>query len=267
MALAIPKYLRTANIQDNVVRYAWDDWKRLPAKETPDDALAARLKPLSQLSQRAVLAFMCGTAEWIVYRFGSLLDDPVPWQYLEGAWAMTINARYCGYGRGKYWGGLSSDHWDGPIRRPVSEALLRVEAAIQQLAWKSTDPVRRAGMIAALAVYVTSDRATFEKWCDQILTRLASLYPRNPEDPLGDVVPREAVDPEYDFHVEQTEALINHFLRSLDYSTSIFLSPPEAMVKHYDEDDEGFDGTPYVFDIEADRRARLEPPSEDADDE
>src|SRR5687767_12640701 len=91
MTLSIPRHLQAAGIQDNAVRYAWDDWAQNPEAETPDEDLAARLETVSQ---RAVLAFMCGTAEWIVHRFARLCDSPTPAAFLEAAWAMTVDIHY-----------------------------------------------------------------------------------------------------------------------------------------------------------------------------
>src|SRR5688572_28290013 len=97
MTLPIPRYLQTAPIQDESIRYKWDDWKTLPELQVIDEHLRSRLK---RVSQRAVLAFMCGTAEWIVYRFSRLLNDPAPAAYLEDAWAMNVDVRYCVCGGG-----------------------------------------------------------------------------------------------------------------------------------------------------------------------
>jgi hypothetical protein len=84
------------------------------------------------------------------------------------------------------------------------------------------------------------------------MTRLQNLYPLNSEEKLGEVVPQEALDPTLDFQIEQTEPFVNRFLRSLDYRTNPFLNSPEQML------DRGFKGTPYVFNIEEDRKARFE---------
>jgi hypothetical protein len=255
MSLSIPRYLSDSHIQDNSIRYAWDDWQHIPAKEQPDAQLAERLR---RISQRAVLAVMCGTAEWIVYRFGNLTTETDPWTYLEAAWALTIDARYCGYGSGNWWGEQSSKKWDGPVERPIGEAIIRLETAIQQLYWEGTDPVRRAGLIVSLARYVMTDPAPFNSWLDRVVSRLEVLYPRDPSDQLGDPVPREAVDPNTDFHAEVTERLTDQFLRRLDYRSNAFLSSPEGMLEHFEDDDEDrdFKGTPYVFSLELDRQTR-----------
>jgi hypothetical protein len=257
MALSIPRYLTEAKIADTVVRYEWDDWDDIPAAETPDDELLARLE---RVSHRAVFAFGCATAEWVIYRYSKLCDDPAPWQYLETAWAMIVDMRYCGYGKAVNWQEFSVDGWDGPVRRPIQYTLKWLEIAFQQLAWEyKTDPTTMVATVAALAAYVMSDPAPYKKWCGQVLDRFESLYPRQPEDELGDVVPRQAVDPEVDFKVEQTEALVNQFLASLDYKSNPFLSPPEAILEGEPEFYEPFQGKPYVFDIEVDRQVRRRP--------
>jgi hypothetical protein len=252
MTLSTPSFLKMAPIQDNSIRYKWDEWSDLPVLETVDEDLVAQLK---KVSQRAVLAFACGTAEWIVYRFEKLCHDPAPNNYLVAAWAMIVNVRYCGYGRATEWKVFSKQGWDGPIRGPICESLLFLEAALQEVAWNNTEPVGCAGGIAALACYLINDPAPYRRWREQVLERFCSLYPRNREDPLGDVVPREAVDPEFNFRVEQTPALINAFLSRLDCHVNVFLSPPEGMLQHF-EDGEDFHGKPYAFDIEIDRQAR-----------
>lgn len=253
MALPIPGYLKAANLQDGSLRYEWDDWRTLPALKTPDENLVARLKGVSQ---RGVLAYACGAAEWLVYRFAKLCDDPAPWNYLEAAWAMMVDAHYVAYGGSTGWQVYAYKGWDGPVRRPIRNSLNYLEIAFQQLASEyHADPATFAAMISALAGYVMTGPAPYDQWCEQVLSRLEALYPRDPKDPLGDVVPRQAVDPDYDFSIEQTEALVRQFLASLDRQSNIFLSSPEGMLEHFDGE-EDFQGTPYVFDMQADRDNR-----------
>jgi hypothetical protein len=257
--MLVPPYLEAAHIQDNSIRYEWDDWRTLPALEEIDEKLVSRLKGLSR---RAVFAFMTGTVEWIYYRLAKLCDDPHPWDYLEAAWAMIIEVRYCGYGSGVWWQMYAREGWDGPIKGPLGEALERLEIAHHQLALEGTDPVRRAGLVSTLAVHVMSGPEKYKRWSEQVLERFQALYPRNPKDLLGDIVPRQAVDPESDFDVRRTEALTNQFLAGLNYRTNIFLSSPEGMLAS-EELSKPFQGTPYVFDIETDRQARYAGKEED----
>jgi len=75
--------------------------------------------------------------------------------------------------------------------------------------------------------------------------------PRAPKDPLGDPVPREALDPEIEFRMDQIEALINRFLRGLDPTSNPFLNSADRMRE------ERFVGEPYLYDLTADRIRRL----------
>jgi hypothetical protein len=82
------------------------------------------------------------------------------------------------------------------------------------------------------------------------MARLEFYYQRQTDETLGDVVPREALDPNFDFNPERTQFLIDRFLADLSRRTNPFLSSPEKMLEG------GFVGTPYVFDMEADRQYR-----------
>jgi hypothetical protein len=254
MTFALQSYLQATAVQDAVVRFEWDDWKSSPALEKPDAQLVKRL---GVISQRAILAFECGTAEWIVHRFGKLLDDRAPADFIAAAWAMTVSVRYAGYGKGPGWQPFAQKGWDGPVRRPVRDALNGLEIDIQQLFSEyHTDPAVGAALLVALASYVMTDPAPYSTWTEAILRRFEQLYPRDPADPLGDVVPREAVDPRVVFDPASTEHLVNLYLSTLDVQGNIFLSTPAGMREHVDAEHD-FIGTPYVFDIESDRKSRL----------
>jgi hypothetical protein len=245
MALLVPKYIQAANIQDNIIRYKWDDWNVEQAEEPIQEEFYNRLR---RISQRANIAFTIGTAEWIVHRFSTLCDDALPIQYLEAAWAQIVHWRY---GAFTWEGYTEKDEWAGPVKRPLWVAMTDVRFAISQ-AEEDGNPSLGAAWIANLAQYLMTDLTPYEKWRDRIMKRLEALYPRDPEETLGEVVPREALDPDFDFNVEQTETLINQFLSRLDYRSNPFLNSPEKMLE------EGFEGTPYAFNIEEDRKARFE---------
>jgi hypothetical protein len=244
MAQAIPKYIQTAKIQDDTIRYRWDDWNEEQAQEPIDEDFLARLQGLSQ---RAIFAFTAGTAEWILHRFGTLCDSPLPFQYLEAAWAMMIDLRYCGV----TWEGYTkeSEGWVGPVKRPIAIAMTNVEYIFEAIV-EYDDPEISGAWITNLAQYILTDPNPYKKWRERIIERLEALYTLNPEDKLGEVIPPEALDPDFDFQPEQTQSLINKFLVTLNYRANPFLNSPEKMRK------QGFEGTPYIFDIEAERRVR-----------
>lgn len=245
MALSIPGYMKAARVQDRVIRYKWDDWDVNADEASLDEAVSERL---GRLSQRAVLAFTIATAEWIVYRYGALVDEPMPSQYLQAAWAQIVDWHY---GALTIEGDTDPREWAGPIKRPIWWGLLQTDFAIDE-AEDDGEPEVGAVRVATLAEHVMTDPSHYRAWRERILERLEALYPMDPEEHLGEVVPREALDPDFDFHVDDTEALTNGFLSSLDHETNPFLNSPENMLN------EGFEGTPYVFDLGSDRRRRLE---------
>ena len=258
MALEVPMYIIDANIQDDNIQYEWDDWNQEHAEQFVDEDLAARL---SQVAPRAILALMCGSAEWVLHRYGRMCDDSGPQDYLEAAWATVIDARYSG--RGSTTWQDYREGWAGPIKGPISRALLRLEVAVQQLHWEFEDPIFRVKPLISLALYVIPRPKTYQKWCDRVTSRLELLYPRVPDDDFGDVVPRQALDVDQPFDPQDTERLVNAFLSRLDPRSNQFLSPREDMLAATWEgpDEEAppdFVQTPYLFTFEADRLVRSE---------
>jgi hypothetical protein len=254
VSLPTAPYLVNANVQDSNLRYEWDDWKTLPALETTDERLVTQLHGLSY---RAVLAFACGTAEWLCQRFERLCDDSAPWNFLEAAWAMIVDIHYAGCG-GVGWQEYAGKHWKGPVKGPIDEALKTLEIAFQQLSSEyHTDPTIFAALLSTLTLHVMSDAVPFKTWSGQILSRLEAIYPRISQDKCGDVVPREAMNPEVDFQVDQSEALVSEFLAKLDYRSNPFLSSPDGMLQTF-EGEESFPGTPYRFSMKLDRDRRRE---------
>jgi hypothetical protein len=242
MTLPVQHYLQTSGIQDPVIRYKWDDWN---VEEVDMPLEAALRKRLDRISQRAVTAFTIGTAEWIVHRFAIFSADQIPALRLEAAWAEVVDFLYSTNTD------IRLEDWAGPIRGPIGIALRRVIFALQQ-ASQDGDPAWRAGRAAKLAEHVISDPSPYLNWRERILERFEKSYPLDPDETLGEVVPREALDPDVEFDVSQTEIMINRFLNSLDYRSNPFLNAPEEMLKA------GFKGTPYAFDIDEDRKARFE---------
>ena len=242
MASTSPAYVRVPGIQSEIIRYPWDDWN-VQAVDLPLDPTLA--KRLSGVSARAIAAFTIGTAEWIVFRFACLSDDPRPGQYLEAGWAGIVDFAYADERD------VDLGEWRGPVRGPLGYAVRRVIFALQQAATNG-DPAWRAGRAAKLARHVLPDAAPFESWEERVLDRLTALYPVSSEDPLGEVVPQEALDPDIAFDIGQTEALVNAFLSRIDWRENPFLLAPEAMRER------GFKDTPYLFDAARERRRRLD---------
>jgi len=242
MAFVFSRHVQVNGIQDATIRYKWDDWD-VESVDMPLDEGQQQL--LGRLSQRAICAFTTGTAEWILYRFARLSDDPFPLQCLETAWTQIVNFNYAPHKD------IRIEDWTGPVRGPVGVAIRRVKFAIQQ-ADVCGDPAWRTGRIVKLAEHVLPDPAPYKQWRDRILARLLALYPMDADEKLGEVVPREALDPDLAFDISQTENLINRFLAGLDYRMNPCLNSPDQMRQ------QGFQGVPYVFSIEQDRKQRFD---------
>jgi hypothetical protein len=245
MALSLPRYVRLLAIRDNVLRYKWDDWNVEQAEEPIDEVL---FKRLVGISYRADVAFTIGTAEWIVFRFTSLCNDALLLQYLEAAWAQLIDLHYGGIRWDNF---TAAQDWTGPVKCPLKVCMNHLADALEE-ADEGDEPAFLAALVANLAKYVITDPRQYLTWQERALNRLEVLYRRDSEESLGEVIPKEVLDPDRQFSVEQTEVLINRFLRALDYRSNPFLNSPERMVE------KGFAGTPYRFNIEDDRRARFE---------
>lgn len=234
MTLSVPGYIASANIQDTTIRYQWDDWNVEQAEEPVEDEVFDRL---TRLSLRANVALAIGTAEWIVERFRPLVDVRFPLQYLEAAWAQSIHFRYaCAVWEER----AAKDEWTGPVKGPIGIAMTRVMYAVEQ-AEAQEYPSLRAAWISNLARYLMQDPKPYQNWFEVVLKRFEKISPQQPENKMGDVIPREALDPSFAFKAEAAPQLIRNFLSGLDYEANPFLSHPEEMVR------QGFEGKPYVY--------------------
>ena len=242
MTLPMPHYIRAADIQENTIKYRWDDWNEERVEGPIDGEMFTRL---CEISQRANVALTIASGEWIIYRFGSLLDDPIPLQHIEAAWAQMIDYRY------SFPWQFTKETWDGPIRGPVIRAMELVTEAINALE-ADDQPAFSSASICKLTEHVISKPMPYQTWRERVVQRLERLYPLDPEEKMGEVVPREALDPEFDFKPEDTKLLVNNFLSSLSHTDNILLHSPKEMLEA------GFEGIPYLFNIEKDRKARFE---------
>lgn len=238
----VPQYIAASRCWEAPVRYTWDDWD-LELFESPvDESLLERLEGLSQ---RANVAWCIACAEWICHRLTPHLDgDLLPFLRLEAAWAQVVDARY------SFALTDPPERWAGPIKRPVLRSLELVDFAVDA-ADRDDDPASVGAAIARLADHLMADPSPLRAWQVAVLERLEVLYPFDPDESLGDVVPREALDPERTFDPHQTQVLVANLLSDLSRSDNPFLLTRQEMLER------GFQGVPYLFDIQADRDRRF----------
>src|SRR5262249_38292927 len=110
MAYTIPPYIAAAGIDDPVMQFVWDD-SRVDEDflYVPDRIVAS----LSGVSLRAKITVGIGMYEWVIWRFHSLSNDPLPYQVAEASWCANVHRAYMKYVE------LDRDKWLGPIRGPL----------------------------------------------------------------------------------------------------------------------------------------------------
>jgi hypothetical protein len=234
--LSKPHYIAAAPIADAKAEYPWDEWHVEEAYTPPDEELLERY---GALTHRAQIAMTIATAEWVVFRFEKLSDDPAPLQVLEAAWAANVDLAHSVYIEPE------DDDWRGPIRGPLSMVISIVMDALY-CADQTDDTAENPAWMSNLALRVLPEQAhpAFSAWRAACLERLEKHYTEpliddnEDEDDLSDLfseeedlggapVPREVFDPAFDFRPEMTGALIHRFLSGLDRRTNQFLSDPE----------------------------------------
>lgn len=235
-----PKYIDDSKICDTSLRYVWDDWDLQSIFVPQSDEFHGRM---AGLTHRSNIAFTIACAEWIVFRYEKLSDDIIPFHHLEASWAGQLDWRYM-----KYWEPVNKE-WLGPIRGALSLGIIFVNEVLME-AEQYEDPAMVSAEVSNLAVHIMTDTRNFNEWRSRVIARLETYFPLDEADPLGDVVPREAMDPDFDFRPEMTEKLVQVYLDKLTPGVNPILRTPEQMIES------GFKGTPYVFNMEEDRIAR-----------
>ena len=236
--LTKPPHILAAKIADKTPSYAWDEWRVEEAYQPADPEFMAAM---ARVSHRANVAFCIASAEWIVWRFEHLFNNPMPLVYLEAMWTANIHTAY-----GRYIE-TDDDDWRGVVKGPINIAL----AIVIDLVWgiEDTVPGENASWIANLANLVIADASPYERWRKEVLGRLEELSPRpveveeNPfeddEDP-GPWVPREVFDTTHRFDGSRTREYLTQFLNSVDYNTNEFLYSPSEVLEFPD-----FETVPY----------------------
>jgi hypothetical protein len=235
-----PHYI-SADISRPEIRYPWDEWDVSSAYKPADPELLVRL---SQLTHRAQVGLTIATTEWITWRFETLANEPLPDEYLEGAWAGNVDLSYVRYIE------TIDDEWRGPIRGPLNVALMIVIDSLY-LAEQSANTAENPCWAYNLASLVLPRTTEFQMWHTAVVTRLETYYKAVPEDarPLfsdqdysfDPPVSRETFDPAHAFAYDMVPSEVDRYLRSLDYEHNRFLRTPEELSRM------GFEGQAYRF--------------------
>lgn len=84
-----PKHIPVDTMSKPLVNDHWEDWDPYAllgkaSEATPD--------VLEEVSDRGVITFAIGCAEWVTYRLSPYLTDQQAWHYLEACWAWVLGA-------------------------------------------------------------------------------------------------------------------------------------------------------------------------------
>ena len=266
MIITMPNYIMKADIVDAPISHEWEEpW---PSRLSFVDA---RLKnKINELTSRGILSIAIGSAEWIAWRFHRLTQDPIFFKFIEAAWAAIIDRRYLNHLSRK--NGVQTliyyqfdeslfrihekflnihkitDSPDGdlckPVRGPLLKAINKLGEVIDRTLPNNHGSYESV-LLSNIAMEVVPNKEALKNWRRFVIRRLAALRkkePRNKTKRLGLPVPREVLDPNFDYQPAMAPELISSFLQKLDYASNPFLFSPEEMVKL------GFEGTPYTYD-------------------
>ena len=234
MTNLIPKYIVATGIVDALLEHDCDD----NDPELMYDEEVPRLEVrISKLSFRATVALAAGFAEWVAWRMSKHSDDQMLFNYIEAIWAAVVDWHYI-EPKDNPEENLLWANWQGPVRGPMcATASVLSEAVNSAMDEEPASP--EAVRLSNLVEHVIPNVKSFRKWRNQAIDRLTKLYPVDDNEPTGIPVPKEVLDPSFDFKPEISTKLIDRYLKSLDYRKNPYLRSPQEMQKA------GFKGTPY----------------------
>jgi len=231
----MPKYIERSGVTGAEAQHKWDD-------DDPgiffleDERLANRI---AKASHRGVIALSAGFAEWIAWRSGKHCPEPVLLQEVEAVWAGIIDWRYV-HPLGPAKAAPERKDWKGAGRGPVRSAFFLLSQIIA-LVKRGSYPAGASSALSKLALHIMPNPKPYKAWRQFAIERLASQYPFDPKEMQGPPVPREALDPDFDYKPEMARELLAKFLQGLNYMANPFLRSPEEMKS------DGFEGIPYKY--------------------
>jgi hypothetical protein len=179
-----PSYI-PAELSALPVEYKWDDWD--PYSVLPE-ASEATESTFEKTSDRAAIAYAIACAEWTVFRLEPFLDgDNRPFKYLEACWAVEMSDAYGSPPES------NAEEWEGAVRGAVDLSLMTVLNTIYTA--EDGEAYVQAAFAEVLAAHVVQHHPSFTAWSEKARKRLLELYPRDSDEPMGDPVPRQALDP------------------------------------------------------------------------
>jgi hypothetical protein len=207
-----PKHIPLDVIAAQNLSYEWDSWDPYaPLGEHDEDTMDR----LSRLSNRAILAYSIGCAEWVVCRLRNHFNNQLPFDFIESCWAFEMERTYLAPRP------LNENEWLGQILGAVELSLVTILNTYYTTEDDAAEVEAALGEL--LALHVLEDKRPFVQWRDKVLDRLFKYYPRVKEDTWGASVPREALNPGILFTMDESNKYVDSFLNSLDLNKNLLL--------------------------------------------
>ena len=181
-------------------------------------------------------------AEWIAWRLSQHTEEMILFNYIEASKAGVIDWDYIDLGKGsKRYTRLKKKEWKGNILGPMHDA---TEILIDALynAKRSMSVAEYTVYMANLTEYILPDKVPqFREWRNFVITRFTELDPLDLDNPFGNAIPSEALDPTIKFKPSMSKKLLQAFVENLEFENNPCLKTPQRMI------DDGFEGSPYKF--------------------
>ena len=257
-----PAYIANANIEVPEILYKWDDrvydhlcgWDDRKIDELFIYDPGEIVKKIILLSKRAQLAIAISVFEWIAWRLYvfNKMDCYIPFKIAEAAWCGMVDERYAEYTE------FRKEKWMGPVEGPLWCGISWLMPMIHFEEKGVEEFFDGIFNLPRLAMHILPCPEIFENWLYKITDKLLINYKATKAEYIykseelfddlfsevdhgGRVVPREALDPDFDFKIRDTKKYISKFLSTIDITDNPSLYSPEEMIEN------GFEGTPYKF--------------------
>lgn len=229
--LTVPDHIRDAGVVGAPVNYQWqgtDAYNR----ERP-----ALLAAFQSVSIRGTLALATGIAEWVAWRLDGLSDYRAPLDFIEAVWAGNVAPQYV-----IEWDWEREPPLEGPVERPLHHVCeLLVSALDYSNPADATSASQWSIYLTFLARHVLPDVEPFDAWFVGVLARLQATNSRDRGDPMGEPVPRSALELDRPFDRSRAPELLDAFLAGLDSARNPYLRSAQKMIA------KGFQGVPYRY--------------------
>jgi hypothetical protein len=184
MPRPLPKYIPVNLISIDPLSYKWNDWDPYEPIAWPDEHTKALLL---QCSNRAIIGFALGCAEWVVGRLSRYFESSEALEYLDAFWYYILG------GNDSVPPPTNDELWEGEVLGPVNLSLMTILNSVY--ASEDGPPVQSGSFAAQIALHVLNRPDLFLDWQSVVLNRLTHYCKCVSDKQNGEPFPRALFDP------------------------------------------------------------------------